>query len=59
MANRLSFEDFMKRVDAHIMLKVGIGVDDIEDYDYRIAYDSGETAKDTAMAALENAGWGG
>jgi hypothetical protein len=60
MANRLSFEEFMKRVDAHIQLRAGgLGVDDIEDFDYRYAYIDGVSAKETALDALKNAGWHG
>lgn len=58
MANRLSFEEFMKRVDTHIQVRAGgLGVDDIEDFDYRSAYDDGASAKETALDALQNAGW--
>jgi hypothetical protein len=56
MANRMTFEDWMKAVDREISDKIGLTSDDLPDICYRDMYDDGDSAKTVAKRAIRNAG---
>lgn len=49
----MTFESWMKEVDAEITALCGLGVDDLADYMYRDAYDDGDSPEDVAVMVLE------
>lgn len=53
----IKFKRWKRVVDAYIIAKCGLTSEDIDDWDYRMAFDCGYTPKDAAMEALEEAGY--
>lgn len=51
---RLSFEEWMRRVDASVQRKVGLSVHDLADVAFRDWYDDGVTAAGAATRAIRN-----
>jgi len=50
--HRDTFDDWMKKVDQAVESLVGVSAQDLADYCYRDAYDSGASAKATAKRAI-------
>jgi len=55
--HRLTFEAWMEQVNARLETKFQVSAADIEDWDYRDAFDDGYTVNEAAKAAIMNAGW--
>lgn len=55
MAPKLSFENWMREVNAEISRRTSMVSDDLPDWRYRDAYDEGMTAKRAAAKAIQNA----
>jgi hypothetical protein len=53
----MSFDDWMKKVDAAVSAKVGLGASDLADIAYWDLWSDGVSAKSAARIALENEGW--
>lgn len=54
---RLTFDEWMKRVDAHVSRICGLSYSDLPDIAYRDMYDDGASPKEAAQEALAEAGW--
>lgn len=52
---RTKFDDWKAEVDAHLISLCGMPSDCIDDFDYRSAFDCGESPKDVAQDAFDNA----
>lgn len=50
-----TFEEWKRAVDACVEARLGLGADDLPDFDYRRAYDAGRTPAATAAAAIRAA----
>lgn len=57
MANKCSFSQWKKAVDAALMAKVGLSSQDLADWGYWSAYASGVSASAAANAALKADGY--
>ena len=55
MAIGESFENWMKRVNVFIVLSIGIGAADLDDYCYRDDYESNISAAAAARRAIRQA----
>ena len=53
----MSYDAFMKRVDRVIEHECGLSYLDLPDYAYRDAYDDDADPRETALQALDNAGF--
>lgn len=53
---KLSFEDWVARIDTELDALVGLSHDDLPDWDYRSAYEEEMSPKAAAMKAIKNAG---
>lgn len=51
---KLSFEQWMQKVDAVLEKKCGLSHHDLEDFCYRDAYDDGEAPSTVAREVLAN-----
>lgn len=49
------YDAWKKRVNDHVLTAVGMECDDLPDYDYRRAFDAGESPKTTAKRAIRAA----
>jgi len=56
-ATMTAFEKWMKRVDSHMESICGLSSNDLEDYIYYDCFDADQTPKQTALEALEDAGF--
>lgn len=54
---KVTFEEWMNKVDQSIANKCGLSSGDLEDVCYHDMYDDDYTPKDAASEALENAGF--
>lgn len=52
----MTFDEYMQRVDEHCLRLVDLTTDDLVDYCYRDAYDSGMSAKGCAILSITNSG---
>lgn len=52
-----SFSGWMALVNAEIEARAGVSANDIEDFPYSDYYEDGFEPEETAIEALENAGW--
>lgn len=57
MAKRMSFEQWMKKVDAIIDADCGLSSDDLGDQDYLSWYEDGMSCREAAMDALREEGY--
>lgn len=53
---KLSFEDWVARIDTELDTLVGLSHDDLPDWDYRSAYEEEMSPRAAAMKAIKNAG---
>jgi Family of unknown function (DUF5419) len=53
--SKLSFEEWMRAVNAELMRRVSMVADDLPDWRYRAAYDEGMTSKRAAAKAIQYA----
>ncbi len=53
--SKMSYEDYMKKVDKYLLRKVGLTHMDLPDYHYRDSYDEGATVEEVAEDAIEYA----
>lgn len=53
---KMSFREWMRKVDKSLVIKCGMDNRDLPDYHYRDEYDNGATAAGCAARALKNAG---
>lgn len=51
--NGMTYEQWKARVNANVIDISGVSCDDIPDWDYRMAWESGETPAGAAREALE------
>lgn len=51
------FALWLHMLNRHVQRRVLISFDDLEDWDYWSAYDSGMSPKDAALEMLADAGW--
>ncbi len=51
----ISFEQWKRQVNVALILKCGLGCDDIDDWIYRDDYDNGVSPKRSAARAYRNA----
>lgn len=54
---RLTFDNWMIRVEQVLVARCGLGVDDLPDCDYLSCYTAGVTPSSMAAEALDNAGY--
>jgi len=54
---KLTFEQWKQQVNTWMIKLAGVDCDDIEDWDYFIAWDCGMSSKQAAKKALKAAGW--
>ena len=52
---KLTWRQWMDKVNAVIVQRTGLGADDLDDFCYRDWYDNGETATNAARAAIRYA----
>jgi hypothetical protein len=57
MANKRTFETFLREVDAYLLMEVGVKHDEIDDHDYAGDYEDGKDPQESARQALEDAGY--
>ncbi len=53
--SKMSYEDYMKKVDKYLLRKVGLTHMDLPDYHYWDSYNEGATPKEVAEDAIEYA----
>jgi hypothetical protein len=52
----MTFEQFHHQVNQQLRKVCGLTSQDIDDYDYWTAWSAGDSPRETALCALENAG---
>lgn len=52
---KLTYDEWYEKIDSFIGEWIGLGVDDLPDMNYRDMYDQGDSPRDAALAAMENA----
>lgn len=52
----LTFDEWIKKVDAEVIKRVSLGYQDIPDCDYRGLFDSGDSPEEAAEFALDESG---
>ena len=57
MANSMTFEDWMARVEDELDRQAGVSANDIVDWKYYLAWSEGCTVKRAATLALEYSGF--
>jgi len=53
--NRISFEEWKKKVDESLLKKCNMACDDLPDWDYWNAWDAGVTPSEAAKQVIKNA----
>jgi hypothetical protein len=51
--NRIPLPEWLQKVDALLNGKLGMGMNDLPDYEYMIAYNCGESPKEAVRDAVE------